>query len=461
MLKANRQYIEALTSGLAEGSDIKFKEGDRWCVDISKKTLHYNQRELNNWPIETVKGLILHETGHLKYTTIDEEQSDIYKAHPEAMQLIHNVLEDARIEQELTDEYGDFAQEALEATAKSAFEEVELQDDEFIQYLTALAIQGESQRDKYYRFGEKTINTWNEIPNDIREDANKTRIFIDQARQAGSTEQIKKLADELYPHIKKYVDNYKPPKNLPSSSRMVGGGHGNSEILTSRSGLSAIPTDKELEGALYPYIHTLTQKLNDILKEKDSTRYTGAYQRGKLLSKNTYKVLADEKRIFSKRVNPNKPNYAIYLVLDESGSMAEYNRHKNCYIASYLVKRTCEKLGFKIRYLKYNHEITPIQALSEYRELPKGDNYDDLALEKIYETIDKKDDNIVFYFTDGGLCRNIQSVLAKLTKAGALTIGIGINTEQVRSHFPYHVVVPEVTQLPIAMIELLKRIIHR
>ena len=92
MLKANRQYIEALTSGLAEGSDIKFKEGDRWCVDISKKTLHYNQRELNNWPIETVKGLILHETGHLKYTTIDEEQSDIYKAHPEAMQLIHNVL---------------------------------------------------------------------------------------------------------------------------------------------------------------------------------------------------------------------------------------------------------------------------------------------------------------------------------------------------------------------------------
>ena len=135
------------------------------------------------------------------------------------------------------------------------------------------------------------------------------------------------------------------------------------------------------------YIQTLSQKLGDILKEKACIRYVGAYKSGRLLGKNVFKVITGSNRLFSKRNHPDKPNYVISMLLDESGSMSG-SRHYNSYIASHLIMRACQKLGFQIKFIKYGSRVEPIEKLDEYRRMEGGGNVDSLALRHVIKNID-------------------------------------------------------------------------
>jgi hypothetical protein len=234
--------------------------------------------------------------------------------------------------------------------------------------------------------------------------------------------------------------------------------------------IAKIPRDEELEQLLSPYINTLTKRLQDILVERMSTRYTGNHLSGKLLSKNAHKILADEKRVFSKKNTPNKPHYVVTMALDESGSMRG-ERHMNTYIAAYLLNRTCEKLGFPVNLIMFDDDARVIPKLRDYQSKYSGGGNDEAEVIRVLKKIThKEDDNLVFILTDGGCGYEVRPDVEKFTKDGYIMCAVAVglseknnrdDVEQLRSNYPDVVLAENVENLPAIMIAQMRKFIHR
>lgn len=481
-MKATRAYVEALMTGLAhENPEIHFEEVEdqTWSINVDTKTLRYTQQTLSQLPPEVVKGLILHESGHLKFT-------DVVPIPNNGVGDVYNAFEDMRIEHNLIKKYGNFGAQAIahlngystlshemsereKKERRNRGEQVE-GDTKLRQFLTQVIekniyLDGNQQRYVDVIPSLRYLESTRDV--DVRERLHKINIagITDAVKRAQSTREMKNILDKyLIPLIQDYIDaepekkDRQPlPSPLPDHSP---GGNGPSMGGVVRQ--TIIPRDEEIEALYGPYITTLARKLSDILKERSTIRFTGARKVGKLLSKNAFKVITGDKRLFSRRNNPHIPHYVITMMLDESGSMVANNCHYNTYIASYVLKRACDKLKFQVRLIQYGDRPHLISQLSDYRSIRADGNMDADALEYAYKLLNVDDDNIIFHLTDGGFCQDVQYTVNKIIKdKKALVIGVGIQTEEVKKHFKDSVVVPTVEKLPMALLKLLTNIIHR
>ena len=479
MLRATRSYIEAIATALSDKENITFNESNSWQTNVDKKQIDYNPLDLLNLPALAAKGLILHETAHVKYTD-SIERSPLAKDN-ESMQDIYNVLEDIRIEHKLESNYGDYARESLEETAivSSERHRQTMKQGKFSehtrlnQFLLSILAKNYSQR--YYRNSSlaMTRNDMYYRSNVAPEVIKKLEILenniIVTALNAKNTQELVDYSDNvLYSKLKEFIEEankkqdekpvHRNEKVPPTMGSLTGSGRHTSKI----------PSDEDLELLLSPYINTLAKRLQDVLKERSSTRYTGTYKHGRLLSKNAYKVLTDDTRIFSKKKNPNIPHYVVSFLLDESSSMTG-ERHIHTYIGSYLIKRACEKLNFPMQLLKFESRPEMIPDLSSYRtHFNGGGNNEERALTMIRENTDPKDDNLILVLTDGGVGNDPRPIIKKMQRENydivAIAVGLGRKngeTAELQRNYPDTVVAQEVEQLPRMMIELLRKIIHR
>lgn len=108
--RATRAYIEAFIGALSNRTDIKFVEGNGFGVSLKDKTFMYDPVTLQQATIDEVKGILIHEVGHLNYTTDvpDGEESEEYKKYP-CLSDLYNACEDIRIEHLMIKEFGNFA----------------------------------------------------------------------------------------------------------------------------------------------------------------------------------------------------------------------------------------------------------------------------------------------------------------------------------------------------------------
>ena len=473
MLYATRAYIEALTTAIADDTGITFREGKQWCADVKNKVLEYPLADLTTYDMNIARGLILHETAHLIYTGAGEK-TELEKTKP-AMHDVYNALEDIRIEKLMADRYGDYASEALGIT-KSAIngERPQQTDDKPYSELMRILTQNIAQSGKMNQLGQAHYVSESSIKHSERMMTEKTlhRWYHDQWNllditdevcAADSTEEVKKIADtEVYPLLYDLIDEIKE-NDMPPQGQQGKPPPAPHEMNNTKEDRrpSNIPSDRELEGLLQPYINTLAKKITDILKERKCTRFIGLHQTGKLLSKNAYRVLTDEPRIFSRKTNPDKADYKIQLLVDDSGSMSGAP-HANAYMGAFLLDRVFRKIGIVSDVIRFNTYVKEIQ-LSDYREHHGGDNDDAGALELAYIHLDEKRENIIIILSDGGICTKVADPLAKLRKRGAVVfgVGVGIDSDELRQYYTHAVNVPDVSQLPIALINLMKKLIAR
>lgn len=479
MLKATRSYIEALTTGLTHESGIKFKEGKYWQADVKHRTLGYNLHDLQEMSAGVAKGVILHETGHLKYTAV-QRPTPLLKKNP-AMQSVYNAFEDLRMEYQLNKEYGEFSKEALaqlnyygaDMIAKMAGQPTKA--TKLDQILTGMVLASNAENDSYRdyigrgfrKLTEQAITGFgNEVYEQIRDLHLKENLRY-RLLHAPNTDELEKIIDnEVYPVLKKYIEEANDkPQQQTIEQQVIKKGHGAGAKQHDPENDKFIPSDKELETLLSMYSHTLAFKIKNILKEDSTIRYTGNYLQGKLLSKNAYRVLTGENRLFSRRNRPLNPDYAVTIVFDDSGSM-EGKSHTNTYIGGYLLKMTCRDLGFPITYIKYNENARLIPDITGYREHYGGDNDDYEACELAYKSLDKRKKNIIFFLTDGGVCHDPTEIVQKINhdKIPFFAIGVGLSggeTEQLAKFYPNPISVPEVADIPLVLIGLLNKVIHR
>lgn len=482
---ATRSYIEGLTSGLSAQSGIKFVASDKWATDINKRVLYYDETELKNMPIEVVKGIILHEVGHLKYTVVTKE-TPLQKKYP-ALQNLYNALEDIRIEGLLKNDLRDFASEGLDtcnAYAIQGHAEHYLKgkkiDNGYEEYCLALLIALMGVRNSsYYRdffirsdYNNITyfLNNCNEVTTQklqaTREEFDGIGSLKDDIIYEPNTDSLIDLIDRrIFPIIKDLLEKYPQPPKKEKETATTKTGKGQCEYKN-RPINDYIPLDSELKGMYRPYIDTLAFKLNNILTENKATKYAGAYRSGKLLSKNSYKVITNDIRCFSKKNKIDTPHYAVNMILDSSGSMAAEHRAKNTYIATYVIQEACKKLGFDVNVVRYNDKVIPIDDINDYRDTIGGGNNDYDVLKFVYGQLDKQKDNIIFMMTDGGVCQNPTDILNKIKKDNIPFYAIGVGTkgaaaEMLEQYYPNHINVENVELLPTTLISLMAKTIHR
>lgn len=105
-IKVSPFWIRAIASALAKQNKVTIEKGSKWAMDMKNKKLVYTDT-LNYLDKDSVLALLLHEIGHLKYSSYPwiDESTAIYKDAPEAMRNCLNAIEDTRIDHIVSQEY--------------------------------------------------------------------------------------------------------------------------------------------------------------------------------------------------------------------------------------------------------------------------------------------------------------------------------------------------------------------
>jgi hypothetical protein len=492
-----RKYIEAFCSTLvSEG--IEIKEGKDWHTDLKNKTMTYNVSDLLSMSIEDSRGLVLHEAGHLMFSSTPYK-SELTKKYP-AWHNAHNAVEDNRMEHQLCKKYGDFGASSLAWTNESILlnnlstpklpEGLGGDAKTFLDIMFLISVHGMYSipgEQHYFEYSEYAMTKnvgfkakefyqkHKKVLHDISQDCITSKTIGDL---------VKILDTRLFPLLKDLLDKIPPEEQKKMAGQgqqgdKEGEGEGEEMMVESRGGGTMVSAPKEhknlnednislsdsdIERIYSLQIHTLAAKLEGILKERKSTRYTGLHDGGRLLSKNTYRVMTDEHKIFSKRTVPNKTDYNIIFVLDQSGSMRG-DKHDLSYIGGYMLDQVFKRLHFDTEYILFNQHVKQEDSFKPYRVFWSGDNNDEEALDKAIENVNPKKENIVLMIGDGAICTDIDRPMDKLKRMGVTVIGVGVGLmkghNDLEEHYPICISVPNVEQLPNELISLMKRIIHR
>lgn len=511
-MKATEEFITILTTGLSQQTGVTFQEGKDWMVDLDKKTLYYNKEHLLNQPFDVVRGLLLHEIGHLLFTERIDETTPCVKTYGvKKIHSITNSCEDMRIEGRLIDRFGGYARSSLAtidewSVNQHLFDHVhdyrELSRlDQFIILLLFRYYADYSSDNIAYGigYGAERLYVDGYIQVAFFDDEVKKRhrkykalisAIIEDCYESSTTRHMQQIVEEkLVPIIKDFLEEHKDDKQQPTPTPQLssGGGGGGAKkkpqsTIIQPGGKSFSPriekprtsnidhlTEREARALLRPTISTLSHRMRDILKEHEATRYSGHYKRGKLLSRNAYKVaIPNTTRIFSKRIHPDTPKYQVYLALDKSGSMAGLNATYT-FLGGVLLRGVADQMKFPIKMYKYDYSAYPIGSLDQYKHVGNGTN-DEAVLTQICTDISHTDEEVeklIFIITDGDTSRsdsfvNLQKNINK--KNGTIYgigIGNGISRDVFKRNYKHSVVVPNVEALPGKLIALLKTIIHR
>ncbi len=477
---ATEDYIRLVASGLSAKAGVTVTEGKNWSVDVRKKVLNYKLEDLKYRPFPVVRGFLLHEIGHLKYTPIThlKDRTKLEKKYPNAMQSCYNTFEDIRIERKLINEYGSFAMGSFHALHTYSISHNYQQrfnaekEPRLIQFLKLcllsfyfynLEIRIISPADFFPHLDPTVVERFRRHEDTVLETIDT--VF---GEDISSLKELKDLVDsDIYPIIKDFIEEFEKTAKQPAMMKVSLpswlAGHKISEMIKDMN----LPTRQEALALLNPYISTLSTRLRDILLEKKATKWRGVHLRGKLLSKNAYKVtIPKEKRIFSKRTTPDMPDYSVYVALDSSGSMTCNSRGIYASLAAFLLEEVCHRLKFKVRFYFFTEEAKRLKNASEYKVYDAGTN-DFSALKLIREDINFSDNNLVIFITDGETHRTAArgKIMTEFKRKKARVYGIGIGDKNIKaslkSSYKKYVYVPEISKLPLEMIRLLRREIKR
>lgn len=229
-MQANSTYIRVLASALSSTYGVKVEEGEIWAFNSDTKTLIYNPLTLLERPVEVVRGVLLHEIGHLIYTQ-PVPSSQIYKDYP-IINIVYNAFEDVRIEKQLERQFGDFASEPILTKNLDGigafFEKNALVNTTkayqigAITVMVDLMMQIMGGRAQWNNYDEKKLfdkiarvetNLQEYVEPDVHEAAQVIQKkedwqkLVSWARSAPSFGDIQKLVDQkVFPHIKHLIE---------------------------------------------------------------------------------------------------------------------------------------------------------------------------------------------------------------------------------------------------------------
>lgn len=510
-MQATQDYIDLLATALNKQTGIVIRPGKSWAADHNKGILEYDKRDLLYLPIGVVRGFLIHEIGHLKFTGEYDTTKPYAQKYGQRYHEVMNCCEDMRIENQLKNEYGDFAKSSLQSVNYFSMQQVAgdyTNQPKYVQIL--LKILNRYYRTQYntirYSVPQSAYGFCLEVDELYGKYESKIGDIIREVHYAKSTAVMQDIVDkDLIPLIKDFLDEDKDKdkqdksennqsgdqqsqqdgkqKSKPGQSSDTGkrpqnniGEKKQTSVVKSPGKYYGLKNDDDKKTPIpditlaeamilvRPYALTLAQRLRGVLNDIKAIHWRGDHKSGKLLSKNAYKVGIGESRVFSKKTSPDTPYYSVFMAIDSSGSM-EGEPAQNALLGATLLQEASKNLRFRLHLYSFDSECKKLKDLSEYRATG-GSTYDTTAMIEIMKDIVPGEQNIVFIVTDGDVYRDDgrDRLLKQLSKvASVYGIGIGDSNieESVRRSYPNPVFCPKVEDIPKELIGIMRREIHR
>lgn len=263
-----------------------------------------------------------------------------------------------------------------------------------------------------------------------------------------------------------------------------------------------IATYDHIRSEINGYIRVLQRKIKDMFTLKTKSHYEAGHSSGKLIStKDLWKICNNTDKVFMKRYKEQNSDYAITVLIDQSGSMGGGKIHEAqksfILLAEILsdLKIPFELLGFSTQGEAYGHSRGEIRC-DEYRQdhtlhmiykqfderysdeikgrigsiHTYGNNWDGEAVMWAYKRliVQKAKSKILIVLSDGQPsgdssnrrnCSFTKSVVRSVQKR-VKTIGIGYQSESPKQFYKNYVIVNEVKELPVVFCKLLYRVLN-
>lgn len=519
-MQANSTYIRVLASALSNSIGVKVVEGEHWAFDSQNKVLMYNPVTLLEKDVNVVRGLLIHEIGHVLHTQ-PVPSSDIFRDYP-AINLVYNAFEDIRIEARLEQEFGDFAFVPLltknMSYAYSVFNSGAYNQLDPIEQVSGIAllaniIEYVRNGDHYYAFGysDKSLS----IGNFLKQIHNHLQTMVspevyaaaariqkkynwkhlrDEARVLPNFAAVQHFVDtRIFPDIKELFKNSQTNQSMLAEQQQGQTEEGENGIASSQKGASEagvlsktsdVPGEgvgagvrrgqtvmpyAEASALVSPYTNYLTSRITSIMKENASIKFHGNRKNGKLLSRNITKLTLGEDRVFSKRNQIDSPLYHLVIALDGSGSMNE-EKELNAYLGSVLAVDTFTKLRMKATVFTFSDSVQQIVTAGKMSEdfitytSEGGGTCDDDMIYKVASFMRKNPEDDFFFIVIGDGVGNTlppKEVEYIQSRGIAMALGIGPGSQAVVKAYPNGVYVADVSQVPQVILNTLHNIIHR
>lgn len=222
-------------------------------------------------------------------------------------------------------------------------------------------------------------------------------------------------------------------------------------------------------------VNVLHNLIRSILQDNAIQRFQRPFKRGKLDAKRVYKLLAtDNIRIFKKKIEIGRKDYAMTIVADMSGSMYGQNG-QYAMEGTIVMAEVLEKLGFPYEIIGYNGSTFMFKRFDQVfnRALipaiarPNGDN-NEVKVVKVMDkhfsaydpaAVRKKS---VFFITDGGSANAAatkRAVTDLEAKHNAVVYGIGIggmDKRELDENYNKTLHVSKVQDLPNELVALMR-----
>lgn len=450
--------FEKIAKMLAKEHKISIENGNSWAANIKNRKVFYKKEDIYNLSEDHILGLLLHEIGHIHYTS--EILYD--KKNEEITHTVLNMIEDISIEKIISQDYPN-AGEILESTKQEVL-------DNLLKILPKLKISKHEKSILFAatRFEGRGYKSGTEEYEKLGEEINK---LMEQERNLIET---RKETKELMPLTIKIVNLIINKLGEPNEQEKIqmrqnlqdgnGNNSGNSTQGQVKKGLiNKLKAGKGWKESTTSMNHSVAfidqiadqasmigKKLRSILKRNNSMEFGGKFRTGKLLNRRLTKTkIQKDRKPFARRIIKSNQSYAFALASDISGSMFDNNDAEKTFgsyalSSMYMVgealrlagiPRSMTIFGFRANIVApMGKSAITFEQLGNEKDIRKagqGSTYVDKAMEACINelSIVKAERKIMIILTDGASDPwEMKEMHKKAIKAGIEPLGITIGT---------------------------------
>ena len=319
--------FERIAKILAKEHKIEIKAGESWSANIKFRKVFYRQDDIYNLSEDHILGLILHEIGHIHYTT----DVELPKDNKELVHSTLNMIEDISIEHIIGQDYPN-AGEILESTKEEVL-------NNLLKILPKLKISLHEKSLLFAatRFEGRGYSVGLEKYEELGEDISEIMVARqDEILERKQTKDLMPMVNEIVELIIKALGEPTPEEkrqmmenlnNVNACETDQGGMIKRKEINSLKAGKGwkegvELAHRVAMINEICDMATYIGKKLRTILKRNNAMEYGGRYKSGKLVPKRfvRIKVLKD-RRPFARRIVKSNQSYAFALASDISGSM--------------------------------------------------------------------------------------------------------------------------------------------
>lgn len=321
--------FEKIAKMLAKEHKISVEDGTGWAANIKERKVFYKKNDIYNLSEDHILGLILHEIGHIHYTT----DTKLPKNNPELCHATLNMLEDISIEYIIGQDYPN-AGEILESTKQEVLDNLLkiLPKSKVTQHEKALLYAATRFEGRGYAYGTEKYEKVGEQVFEIMKQK-KDEIYNRKTTQ-NLMPMVEKIVELLIKEFGEPTEHEK--KLIEINAQNEGNAQGNDQenqlkrktingLKSGRGwkeGPDTVHSSLGFIDSIADQASSIGKRLRSILKRNNAMEYGGRFRTGKLIPKRFVRIRAlKDRKPFARRITKSNQSYAFAIASDVSGSM--------------------------------------------------------------------------------------------------------------------------------------------